>query len=247
MIQQWWHINSHTLSLCISSPKKLFDNAIIFLPGLGQTKAGSYFLYSQIAQHFCNCWDTYQIDYWGFGDSGGNTEDCEYADIQNDCKGILDILCAMYTQVIIISSGFANAIAYNIGIGYTNTRIFLIEPERNCDKFVDILQYIIKCQQNKISHIDTSDLYLQYPSAEEAFWALGEGYNRCKGLYLKTTFLKDMIEHYKIRFAPPKTCVFSGIGANSYSNYLINAHHISLSPKAREELLYVLRDEQNTH
>ena len=166
MNQKWIEVREHRLCICTNENTGKTKKIIIFLPGWGQSKAGSYFLYSQIANEM-EKYNSLLLDYYGFGDSDGEFENCSYEDTFFQCAELVKKCYEKYEEIVLIASGFANRIAQKLTEKHSDLKAILIEPcIENIDNFKSV-KYIRKIKEMKV--IDTSILYESFDDSEKLF------------------------------------------------------------------------------
>ena len=198
ILQQW--INGKDNNLMVVERFRSAETSptgCIFLPGLGQTKAGLYFLYTMIAERiYCDI-PTLQVDYSGFGDSEGNLYECTIESILNDIKRVIRYFKNKYKvkKIFFVSSGFANSLILDFVVNNTECdyELILIKP------FLDGILYEKYKDNIDMNYLSTNALIdtaflVDWDADEELFKWLGAGRNRTKGLLVRQDFFLDIIK-----------------------------------------------------
>lgn len=242
MQQKWIKVLGRRL--CISVGKKKAGNKVlvIFFPGLGQNKSGSYFIFSQIARDIVDICDTLQIDYYGFGDSEGEIFECSYMDICFQCERILFSEIYKYKKVFIVSSGFANNIAEYFSNCIPKVTSILIEPCMEDISSFQSVKYLKEIADHNQQYIDTSELYEKFEDCEKLFMYLGEGYNRCKGLLCSVLFLCECIKSFEIKRNQLDRYIFTSKNISGPNIFSIGEANILLSPKSRDKMINIIHN-----
>lgn len=223
------------------------DNLIVFFHGLGQHKAGAYFIFTQLAKSIKNKADTFQFDFYGCGDSEGDLEEVSYEIWLQEGEWLIKKYMQYYSKIIIISSGIGVAIAnriikkydniYGIHIDYSNVDLLKM------DSYKAVLEYNKKAED----YMDTSVLFNKFRDAEIFFLVLGSWMNRSKGLYMSVDLLKDMVDSYnKIEITEQEYVVSSVTLYNCCTEnnkvILVPSKSILTDVKMRERLELIIND-----
>lgn len=233
IIQHWVNsCNDEMMVIDRYNEATFSDCGCLFLPGLGQNKAGLYFLYTMIAEQISQHIPVIQMDYRGFGDSTGNLSDCSMASILDDVKECVRYFKEKYGigKLIVVSSGFANGIALDFAINHTeiDCEMVLIKPfllGTLYDRYVDEInmEYV-----NNNKFLDTADV-IDWDSSEALFKWLGAGRNRTKGLYINRDFFMDTVRYSlidKFKEISGRSLIITDFGNKELGTALENNHNI---------------------
>lgn len=167
------------------------EKTIVFVHGLGQTKAGAGHLYSFIKNSLGEKYNYCFFDFPGSGDSYGDLKDLTFELMNNILSEILEFIKKNHNtkDIILVGSGIGNYIISNNTIQEEYIRIFLFPKESIIDwkKILGNMQYI-----------DTSDFFETNINADDEFKILGNVYNRTKGMILNTELLVEYQKEFKL-------------------------------------------------
>lgn len=247
-MQGWEYINGKQICTFYkknNSNKK--ENLIIFFHGLGQHKAGAYFIFTQLAQCIKTKADTFQFDFYGCGDSEGDLEEVSYDIWLQEGEWLIKKHMRYYHRIIIISSGIGVAIANKIIKKYDNVYGIHIDYSNINLLKTDIYQAIFEYNSKDEEYIDTAVLFEKFRDAEKIFLVLGSWMNRSKGLYMKTDLLKNMMDSYnEIEITEHEYVVSSDTLYNCYTEnnkvILVPSKSILTDVKIRERLEVIIND-----
>lgn len=199
MIEQFWFgsCSCKLLGVLRRPSKESTTWGVLFLPGFGQTKAGSYFIFSQLAQKISTVVPTFQFDYRGWGDSEGETSSCTLKTLLDDAEVAVNelkhrISCS---NLILVGSGFGNWVATKIALQHSNTALILMAPYYSPVFLTEVFGKQITDEMSEdVTLIDTAllgpwtsnSLLLQF------FQRLGEGLHRSKGILVQWQFLIEL-------------------------------------------------------
>lgn len=195
--QEWVLCNGKRICVVTNIEEKIkYKKCIVFLPGFSQTKAGAYFLFTQICDLLAENIATVQFDYRGFGDSEGESEEADLETMYQDAKEITNWvyrknICDAYTY---IGHGVGNYLAAKLVSDMMGTDAILIAPQLYPLKSVLKFNLIIKTIEDFDGDIiDTGDLYKWDKNMDDFFAILGGRLNRSKGIVVKKVFLSQVI------------------------------------------------------
>ena len=195
--QEWVMCNGKRLCVVTNIETKIkYRKCIVFLPGFSQTKAGSYFLFTQICNSLAENIATIQFDYRGFGDSEGESEEVDLKTMYQDAREITKWIyrkniCETYTY---IGHGVGNYLAAILASEMYGADAILVAPQpdplKSIVKFNSIVQAV---EDFKGDTVDTGDLCKWDENTDEFFAILGGRLNRSKGIVVKRDFLIQAI------------------------------------------------------
>ncbi|MFJ7734161.1 hypothetical protein ACIQXF_20130 [Lysinibacillus sp. NPDC097231] len=191
---QLWFQNQVKAQLCgvLQGSTLRAKKGIVFLPGLGQTKAGPYFLFTQIARKFENHLPTFQFDYMGTGDSEGDLENCSFGSFIKDSIFATNYFIEQtkIEKVTFVCSGIGNYLASILINYFPNSELILLAP--NYKKY-NIKDFKI-IRDSLINTASLSDWSKENYLIHDFFQRMGSGLNRNKGIYLQRTFIEELID-----------------------------------------------------
>ena len=197
--QLWFYNNNYAMLGVIRGEGNVGKTGIVFLPGLGQTKAGIYFLFSQIAMEIESDFVTLQFDYTGFGDSEGEMEECNLEKLLSDSKKAIELFAEKMfcKEIILIGMGIGNIIAAQCAKILSVVKgIILLSPYKNCLNSYQEFEELIKRIKDSFEVLDTAELgdWDRENFVNEFFVLLGAGMHRNKGLLIRKEFLLEISE-----------------------------------------------------
>ncbi|KAA6470412.1 alpha/beta hydrolase family protein [Bacillus cereus] len=190
---QLWFQNNKNHKLCGFISGNLNSNiGVIFLPGLGQTKAGPYFLFTQISRAISNKAISFQFDYTGTGDSEGDITDLSFNSLLDDSISAINYLKknSEIKQLVLVGSGMGNYLVPLISNVFPETKAILLAPNY---ELVEINEFDLN---NSATYIDTSKIGCWEDSnntIHDFFQRMGSGLNRNKGIVLKRSFFEELL------------------------------------------------------
>lgn len=195
--QKWILIDQKRLCAIINYNRdKNYRLGIIFFPGLSQSKAGTYNLFSQICSSLNSDIPTLRFDYYGYGDSEGESYEVDLDSMINNAKQITNwfskkILC---NRFIYIGHGIGNYVATVLAENNPLVEALLIMPHMNAlindSKYDQIIKKLIESEDI----VDTGTFAVWDKNMDDFFAILGGRMNRSKGIVLKKRFLLQLIE-----------------------------------------------------
>lgn len=194
LIEQFWFgTTSFKLLGVLRYPLRMHSEwGIIFFPGFGQTKAGSYFIFTRLAQQIAASVPAFQFDYRGWGDSEGESTICSLSSLQEDGHmAVLELKRRTGCKnLVFIGSGFGNWIAAMLGRQY-HASLVLLAPYRSPILLPETVQ---KQLYSGNTLVDTASLgdWKQNSFVEYLFQLLGSGLNRAKGIKIQSDFLIEL-------------------------------------------------------
>jgi|GEM_PF-3373733 len=195
MVEQFWFGTSREKLLGVLRSPGEGENrwGCLFFPGFGQTKAGSYFIFSRLAQRLSAFMPTLQFDYRGWGDSQGESVDCTLESLLTDAgEAVRELQRRTGCEyLMMIGAGFGNWIAARAGNRTPPAALVLLSPYREpltalwreavpvplTDEFVDTA---------RLGDWSTGGPLLT------TFQRLGEGLNRSKGIRVSAGLLEGL-------------------------------------------------------
>ncbi len=193
MIEQFWfrHENQRLIGVLQQPDNVETKWGAVLLPGFGQNKAGSYFIFTRLAQEISKMVPTLQFDYRGFGDSEGDLEECDLNTMVSDTEAAISILREKTNceNIVLIAAGIGNWIAIEWALKNKDSALVLLSPYK--------IKYPFEATWADTDDlIDTYELGNWSPKSEISifFERLGEGLNRTRGLVLKKRFLVQLNE-----------------------------------------------------
>ncbi|MBA4492990.1 alpha/beta hydrolase [Paenactinomyces guangxiensis] len=194
-MEQFWFENKgqKLLGILRHPGRGSFDWGAVFLHGFGQNKAGSYFLFTRMAQKLSEFIPTFQFDYRGFGDSEGETEDVNLDEVVSDAdEAIVQIRERTGCKhVVLIGAGFGNWVGAQCLMKGTGSAMILLSPY--CKEQIKPLLLSFSVKQ---SVVDTYDLG-EWGTDKEVtlfFERMGGGLNRSRGIRMQSSFLNALAE-----------------------------------------------------
>lgn len=238
----------------IRKPELFHENesrGVVFLPGLGQTKAGPYFLFSMLAQKISNYIPTLQFDYFGTGDSYGELTDVTLMSLYSDANFALEFFKNNKCEnITLICSGIGNWIGTELAnnLDYVSS-VVLLSPWKS--HFIDKIKVDFK--RDIVDTSDLGDWTNDNCALLNFFEFMGGGLNRTKGLVLKTIYLNELISLRipTIKRNIPILEIYGGkkeTAINEYANcmYLENSEISLLKCEDRAEIIEKIDDWMNT-
>ena len=166
----------------------------IFCHGICQNKAGSYFLFSRIAGSIAELIPTFQFNFYGFGDSEGETSEVTLDSLQLDVTAAVRELKKRTgcNHILFIGAGFGNCIAALAAKTEPQSALVLLSPYQTPLKDMPVWKNIQSYISGDI--INTADIgdWKIENQVGLIFQMLGEGLNRSKGVLIISDFLKRM-------------------------------------------------------
>jgi pimeloyl-ACP methyl ester carboxylesterase len=246
MKQFWFENDTYHLMGVLRSPLGKSTCAVLFLHGFGQTKAGSYFLFSRMAQQLSTFATTMQFDFRGFGDSTGETEEVVMKNLISDARAALEELKrhSNCTDIFLVGSGFGNWVGLQLLLENEELNMIFLSPYSYKDVQA-ILPILNNVHSKKLDTFDLGDW--DDHNILNFFTRVGEGLNRSRGIKVQTQFLRelantDIKNSLKLHDSP--ILVFQSeqdIPVNLQNNitayFVRNSDHRLMNPKDRDEII----------
>ena len=239
-MQGWEYIKGKQICTFYKKNKENKENLIIFFHGLGQHKAGAYFIFTQIAREIKDLADTFQFDFYGCGDSEGELNEVYFEIWMQEGEYLINKYIQYYYRIVIITSGIGTAIANKIIKKYNNVYGIHIDYSNIKLMEMDSCKEIFEYEKIKYEYIDTSCLFNRCRDAEKFFLILGSWMNRSKGLYMSVELLKDMMKAYDMIEITEREYIISSdyLYNEPIQNniYIVHSKSILTDVKIREQL-----------
>lgn len=198
MIEQEWVMrDSKRICAVIEYHKNIKHRmGIIFLPGFSQTKAGGYFLFSQICASLNPDIATLRFDYIGYGDSEGEMVDIDLLSMIQDAWYMTKWFAkkTSYKQLVYVGHGIGNYVAATISRGVLESKSILIAPQMRAlihnPRYNNIINEIVKLRDV----FDTSMIGTWDENVDDFFAELGGRMNRSKGIVVNKRFLMQIVK-----------------------------------------------------
>lgn len=196
MVEQFWFGNTSQKLLGVLHKQPHSDPrlGIIFLPGFGQTMAGTHFLFSRLAQQLSLLHPTFQFDYRGWGDSEGETSDCTLASLLKDAEMAMHELQRRTAckNFVLVGAGFGNWIAAKTGRQYGKSALILLAPYRSPVSLDRTFEGFVPADGDSL--VDTARLgdWTRLNPLVQFFRELGSGTSHAKGILVRWQLIVEL-------------------------------------------------------
>ena len=196
MVAQIWFGNTSQKLLGVLRKQSYSDHrlGILFLPGFGQTMAGTHFLFTRLAQQLSSVFPTFQFDYRGWGDSEGETSDCTVESLLRDAEMAAHELQknTKCKKLVLVGAGFGNWIAAKIGRQHGKAALILLAPYRSPVSLEETFGKFMPAEDDTL--IDTARLgdWTQLNPLVQFFRELGSGKSHAKGILVRWQFVVEL-------------------------------------------------------